>query len=133
MPSSPATASTAFSPTDALEATGTTAATVPSLAVDYVPNIIPWQIQLAAFSRSEIRSMSIVYCVRGRPLSTSAEFSGFLTPPSPFVRISRNLLVLFVRKIGQILKSLPPRCGRTKWMVPNLVGRMTNSPFLHQP
>lgn len=44
MPSSPATASTAFSPTDALEATGTTAATVPSLAVDYVPNIIPWQI-----------------------------------------------------------------------------------------
>ena len=44
---------------------------------------------------------------------TSAKFLDFLTPPTPFIRISRNLSVLFVRKIGQFLNpTSPPPCGR---------------------
>ena len=44
----------------------------------------------------------------------SANFLDFLNPPpSPFIRISRNLSVLFVRKIGQFLNPpSPPPCGR---------------------
>ena len=34
---------------------------------------------------------------------------GILDTPLPLVRISRNLSVLFVRKIGQFLN--PPPCG----------------------
>ena len=56
---------------------------------------------------------------RGHVHMTSAKFWGFLTPPLPLVRISRNLSVLFVRKIGQFLNPpSPPQCGRLKSIAP---------------
>ena len=45
---------------------------------------------------------------------------GIFNPPSPFVRISHNLSVLFVRKIWQFSNPpSPPQCGRPLCMVPN--------------
>ena len=46
--------------------------------------------------------------LRGHTFKTSAKFWHFLTPPPPFIRISRNLSVLFVRKIGQFINRPPP-------------------------
>ena len=42
---------------------------------------------------------------------TSAKFWGFWTPPLPLVHISRNLSVLFVRKIGQFFNPPSPLCA----------------------
>ena len=59
--------------------------------------------------------------LRGHTFKTSAKFWHFLTPPPPFIRISRNLSVLFVRKIGQFLNPpSPPPCGRLKSIAPYL-------------
>ena len=44
---------------------------------------------------------------------------GIFNPPPPFVRISRNLSLLFVPKIRQFSNPpLPPQCGRPLCMVP---------------
>ena len=51
-----------------------------------------------------MRKMTQARQIRGLPLSTSAKFLNFWTPP-PLVRTSVRL---FVRKIGQFLDPLPP-------------------------
>ena len=50
---------------------------------------------------------------KGPYLNDVRKIFGFFDPPRPFIRISRNLSVLFVRKIGQFLNPpSPPPCGR---------------------
>ena len=61
------------------------------------------------------RGCKFVKTVRGHILMTSTKFG---TPSVPLVRISPNLSLLFVRKIGQFLNPLPPPCGRHMYMVP---------------
>ena len=47
---------------------------------------------------------------------------GILDPLPPFVHISRNLSVLFVRKISQLSNPpSPPQCGHHKWMAPKVI------------
>ena len=78
---------------------------LPSSPEKSIPNVLPVSVSVPKrFDKGRERAR-VLHC-KGRYLNDVRKIFGILDPLPPFVTHSRNLSVLFVRKIGQFLN--PP-------------------------